>query len=859
MGGESGNRGREQYLPTCALARLGTAVGEVFPLPFGRYTLIERIAIGGMAELFLATAPGEHGFERKVVIKRLLPHLAREPIYTAMFIDEAKLTARLNHPKIAQTYELGRVDADLFIAMEFVDGIDVLGLLRENAWLRQRVPIEFSVWICQEVLDALDFAHNLCEDSGALSGVVHRDISPSNLLLSRRGDVKLIDFGIARATGPGRHHRTKSGTLKGKYGYMSPEQVLEQPVDARSDLFSVGVVLAEMLCGRRLFAAAAELDVLLMVRDAKLARLDQFGTHIPPSLDSILRKALRKEPTERWQSAADMRDALAEWLFVERHRVAPRNIAEMVEQLHETVWKRKREAMAQNQAEAAAISTTAAGAPTVSSVPPRQRRPRRLSEGLPAILESKAMLDGNPSGSVAALADAVPRADLAMTDSLPIISIEPIDTGEDTPLPPARQAPAHLAAGSQASLAPATTDGGIDIDFSSGTHSVVDDDDFGLGPAGPGAAALRPSAAGSGASTRHADELRKVSVATQATVSAAGFLDTEFGDLAAEIEAAVSHLESPVPAPIAPDTSIRYESIEDAISAVSPVAADPSAVDFDDSEIESGHARSDKIKLPSPDEVLRSAIDAEPPSLAELNLPASEDGDFAVTSPITVLFRMASTQATGLLVASVGGIRKEIFVRAGIPEYVTSNVASELLGAYLVQCGALSSGELAMALAMMPHYGGKLGDTLVGLGLLKPLEVFRHLTVQVRQKLIDVCTWTKGSYGWYEGRAFERTAFPLDINPFEVMGAGAMAMRDELIVAWMSRFAAETMVHRHARPVVAIERFEIVGLRALFDRIDGQRTVGELVTESLDPATQRRTARMLLLLQQTELAIVETI
>jgi len=844
-------------------------VGEVFPHPFGRYTLLERIAIGGMAELFLATAPGEHGFARKVVIKRLLPHLAREPVYTAMFIDEAKLTARLNHPKIAQTYELGRVDNDLFIAMEFIDGIDVLGLLRENAWLRQRVPIEYSVWICHEILDALDFAHNLREDNGAPSGVVHRDISPSNLLLSRRGDVKLIDFGIARASGPGRHHRTKSGTLKGKYGYMSPEQVLEQPVDARSDLFSVGVVLAEMLCGRRLFAAAAELDVLLMVRDAKLTRLDQFGGHIPPSLDVILRKALRKEVNERWQSSAELRDALGEWLFQEHHRVSPRQLAAMVEKLHDTVWQRKRDAMDKSDADNAALAAQATV--TGAVVAPPRRRSARLSEGLPALLDSKVMtIDTGVSNVVTGVMsslDGIPRGELRMTDSLPIISIESNDPADDLPDRSSPTMPSAL--GSAAPLA-AGSDHEIELDFHRDDARAVaaaidDDDDLGLGPAGSaGIAAALAHANGSGAVTRalrhQLDDTGVVSVATQAGLSAAGFLDTDFGDLAAEIEAAVSHLDSPVPvAHRDVETSISYASIEDAISAVAPVASDPSASDFDETAVESGPSRTDSVELPTADEIVLAAAQAEPQFTAELITPSSEEGDFATIAPITVLFRMASTHSTGLLIASVGGIKKEIFVRAGIPEYVTSNVASELLGAYLVQCGALSSGELAMALAMMPHYGGKLGDTLVGLGLLKPLEVFRHLTVQVRQKLIDVCTWTKGSYGWYDGRAIERTAFPLDINPFEVMGAGAMAMRDELVTAWMGKFAAETLVHKHARPVVALERFEIVGLNLLFDRIDGQRTVGELVTESLDAATQRRTARMLVLLQQTELAIVESL
>jgi len=215
-------------------------VGD-FPISFGRYQLVERLAVGGMAELFVATAPGEHGFQKKVVIKRLLPHLVDDETYNAMFIDEAKLTARLVHPKIAQTFELGKVDDALFIAMEYVDGIDVLALLREFA-ARRRGPAtpQLAAWIAHEVLDALDYAHNLVGEDGNRLNIVHRDISPSNVLLSVRGDIKLVDFGIARQQDPDRAHKSKSGTLKGKYGYMSPEQVIEQSLDARSDLFSVG-------------------------------------------------------------------------------------------------------------------------------------------------------------------------------------------------------------------------------------------------------------------------------------------------------------------------------------------------------------------------------------------------------------------------------------------------------------------------------------------------------------------------------------------------------------------------------------------------------------------------------------------
>ena len=196
------------------------------------------------------------------------------------------------------------------------------------------------------MLDALDYAHNLRDEGGGMLGIVHRDISPSNVLLSVRGDIKLVDFGIARAIDPDRAHKSKSGTLKGKYGYMSPEQVIELPLDGRSDVFSVGVVLAELLTGRRLFAAANELDVLLMVRDAKLNRFDKYGSDIEAGLNAIVRKALKKPVDERWASAAAFRDALAEWLFEHRHRMTPRHVADVVADLRVAVNERRLKAIA---------------------------------------------------------------------------------------------------------------------------------------------------------------------------------------------------------------------------------------------------------------------------------------------------------------------------------------------------------------------------------------------------------------------------------------------------------------------------------------------------------------------------------
>jgi hypothetical protein len=256
---------------------------------------------------------------------------------------------------------------------------------------------------------------------------------------------------------------------------------------------------------------------------------------------------------------------------------------------------------------------------------------------------------------------------------------------------------------------------------------------------------------------------------------------------------------------------------------------------------------------PPSDEEMAHAHVPVPPALSDIAEPPDDAGEFHATPPLRVLFRLMTARATGLLVVAVGGIKKEIFVRDGQPEYVSSNVASELFGNYLVMKGVLSDGELAMALAMMPHYGGKLGDTLVGLGLMKPLEVFRHLTRQVRTKIIDVCSWNKGSFGWYAGRENPREAFPLDFNAFEILGAGAMALPDEHIDVWIAKHAHVRLRSARTRRV-GPERFEVEGLAELCELLDGKRSVGDLVELHGDRAERLRTGRMLCLLEACDLA-----
>jgi serine/threonine-protein kinase len=303
------------------------AVIAPMPRAIGRYQILDRLAVGGMAELFKATLTGDHGFEKLVAIKKILPHLATDRSFVEMFIDEARITAQLDHRHIVQVFELG-TDADTpYIAMQYVDGLDVLALLRECARAQIRLPPDLAALIARDVLDALDYAHNALDSSGRPLGIIHRDISPGNVLLSWRGDVKLTDFGIARAAE--RRHKTEAGTLKGKYGYMSPEQVSGSEVDARSDLFSMGILLAEMVMARRLFTSTNDLDILLMVRDARLDRLHKYASEFPVELRVLTVRALQRRPEDRWQSAAQFRDALDEWIR-RTTRVASRDLANLL-------------------------------------------------------------------------------------------------------------------------------------------------------------------------------------------------------------------------------------------------------------------------------------------------------------------------------------------------------------------------------------------------------------------------------------------------------------------------------------------------------------------------------------------------
>jgi serine/threonine protein kinase len=276
---------------------------------FGPYVVYERLGVGGMATVHRALERGVEGFERYVALKRLLPHLAEDASFIKSFVREAKLASLLAHINIVQIYELGRVGTEYFISMEYIDGRDVRQILRHARKVTGPAPIHVTVGLILQLCEALDYAHTKIDDTGLPLGVVHRDVSPSNLLVTNQGHLKVIDFGIAKAQSA--QLRTQTGRVKGKLAYMAPEAISgSRDLDARSDVWAVGVILHELLTARPLFASKNEYQTLLKVQRVDIVPPSTFNQGCPPELDAIVFKALARDPDDRFKSAAELRREL---------------------------------------------------------------------------------------------------------------------------------------------------------------------------------------------------------------------------------------------------------------------------------------------------------------------------------------------------------------------------------------------------------------------------------------------------------------------------------------------------------------------------------------------------------------------
>ncbi|MGF1508969.1 MAG: serine/threonine protein kinase [Myxococcota bacterium] len=388
------------------------------PEQFGRYLLLDRINVGGMAEVFRGKLTGVEGFERMVALKRILPSVSADPDFIEMFVDEAKLAVELQHANIAQTYELGKVGSQYFIAMEYVRGVD-LRTIWDRARKRQRLlPFVMSAYVVQKVCEGLDYAHRKTDDAGRCLELVHRDVSPHNILCSFDGEVKLIDFGIAQVAH--KVSKTHAGALKGKFGYMSPEQIRGATIDERTDIFACGIVLYELLVGRRLFRGTNDFSLLEKIRNVEFLPPSQINKDLDPRLEEIILRALQRQPEDRYPSASAMATDLQRFVFESETSFDRRALAKYMSRHFAQEIERERERMERFKNLARLSSPTEVSAPR-----PAQSSSRAVGLGdLGAEPEGEAAYDppretSSPWGDVAAQPERVPETERRERRSVP--------------------------------------------------------------------------------------------------------------------------------------------------------------------------------------------------------------------------------------------------------------------------------------------------------------------------------------------------------------------------------------------------------------------------------------------------------
>ncbi|MDB4942807.1 MAG: serine/threonine protein kinase [Labilithrix sp.] len=658
------------------------------PLLLGPYELLQRIATGGMAEVYLARREGPHGFQKVVAVKRILPQLAEDPDFVAMFVDEARVCARLAHPNIVQVFDFGEQDGELYMAMEYVDGTTAARLVRAAASRGEEIPLDAALYIALSVLRGLDYAHNARDDEGKPLDLVHRDVSPGNVLIDRSGAVKLTDFGIARAAEIER--RTDAGQLKGKLGYMSPEQVVGRELDARSDLFTVGIVLAELVMLRPLFSGPSEIEVLMRIRDADLGVLDRAGGRVPEDVRAVLFKALARDRAVRFPSAAAFAESIDEILRRRRMQVGPAKLGALVERL--------------------------------GLVPTGDDEP---------ITDTSVRKTAN-LGAAAAVARA---------------TVGSVDAHGSTVPPAATRRPPGSAPPGERDVAPAI-------------YRVKM-------PSGPEVGPLSYP--------------RLVELFVTGAIDARAQMSRESG---------------------AYRDAKTFPELERFVTSA--------ALRWDDGVFSKANqaARIDRKLLPSR------------------------------------IFHLALRRDTGALYFRDGGRKKKIYLVEGVPEFVMSSDKSELLGEHLVAKGQVLRMEVEMALAMLPRYSGRIGDALCGLGVLRPIELFRAISQQTQHRFQEVFAWQSGEVAFVRGARSHEETFPLGVDPFELV---LRAVRDHYEVGELTAIL-EPLTDVPIAPVVPLPvrieafRFNEAEEHAL-RRITKPLLIADIVRSARSFATREETLR----------------
>ena len=654
------------------------AVGEII----GDYEVIERLATGGMAEVFIARRSGPHGFSKRVALKRILPQYAKDVEFVEMFIEEARLAAELQHPNIVQVFDFGEDDANLFIAMELVEGTNVNRLLRASAAAKEPVARAPALMIARDTARALSYAHRSRDTAGNSRNLVHRDVSPANILLTANGDVKLADFGIATAAE--RTSRTESGHVRGKLGYMSPEQVMGHPLTGKSDVFTLSVVLAEMLLIERLFGSGKDLDVLLRIRDVDLSVLDRAGSTIPRHVRNLLERGLAKNPADRI-SAGDFAEACDEVARRHKLKLSARSVSKM-------------------------LATRSLVDRRNSTRPP----PSEGGEGISGIFDE----------------ESASSEDLSRYSEVP-----------------------------------------------EGAVQMLEDD--------------------GSVSTSERTNLKQV----QADSYVVKTENREIG---------------PLP----------YPSLVQLVT----------SGEVNEGDLLSRNGQPFMPLQESPDLARFFAT----PGLhwdPEDQINKFGDGPLAGGELFYVVFRIAIRRKSGVLhlwqTASDSRTprRKKIYFVDGQPEFVASTDSNELLGGHLVREGFCLPMEIDMALAILPQYGGRLGDALVGIGILRPIELFRALNSQVKERILDAFRWRHGRWSFIAGERSEEEAFPFKHNAFELLREAVLEAHPAELEAALDPVREEVILLNHNAPM-PIHQFRLpVETRLLIESVGEGTTFGALLAK----------------------------
>lgn len=732
---------------------------------FGRYALLEKIGSGGMAEIYRAKTFGAAGFEKEFAIKMILPTLVDDKEFVGMFINEAKISVSLYHANVVQVFDLGELDAQYYIAMEFVHGKDLLDVLANCAQHDLKIPLNLVMFITMEFLKGLDFAHRAKNTYGEDLKIIHRDVSPSNVLISYAGDVKIGDFGVAKAAI--QRTLTESGTLKGKVGYMSPEQVVGDEIDHRSDIFSAGIVFFEALSMTRLFVGNSDLDVMLRVRDADIDASIKKAGPLPQALEEIVRKALTKHREERYQTAGEFYQALQDFCYSHRIKVSGNDLSNFMRRLFaEDIEKEK----TRRKSEEGHDKREAAIAEIISHENNQHQR-------------AQVMRAAHASGIGLSALQQRPE-----TDSYGEIAEVEIK------------------------------------------YRYRDDAGLVFGPM------TRPQL------VKLIND-RAPTMQDRISIDGGPWLSPDAVDFVAPyIEAKASKASRSVPVGAG-----VYKPKQRSIGEEDTTHSSPNT----GLSQEIGNSSSPVLDPPNIP-VLETAEHAKRAISAMRKQYASYEGNFAKTSFARIFARLHRVKATGRLHVTRGDAEKSIYFESGEPVLVDSNQETELLGYFLLSRRIISQAQLEEGLARLSEWGGRLGDALVAIGAIPAHEIFRHLSDQMREKILDVFTWSDSYWGYYENQQPDTHGYPLGIDAFGTLTEGCLERTPINLVeaTYLSRMIVP--IHVRTQSPVNIDKLKLP-TKAM--RVINQFNSGDslkVLQGKLPEPQQELAMRVLYLLHQVE-------